>query len=68
MLTICEKPTRKGNLFFKMETSHEVLNRWLNEALRRKLIENTDHMFQTTPKGLAFVKAWKKLQKFLQEE
>jgi len=55
-------------LFYKMETSYGILKQGLNNALRFKLAELRDKRYHITPKGLAFLETWEKLQTFLKEE
>jgi len=68
----CVKPIGKTDLYYKLKTSFDVFNRWLNLAMRYRLIEDvgepTCSKFQITAKGAKFLEKWAELQNFLKEE
>lgn len=64
----CREPIGKTDLYHKIGTQFNILERWVNAALKFKLIENVVERFRTTEKGINFLKKWAELQTFLKEE
>jgi len=65
----CEEPIGKTDLYHIIKTAYADFERWLNTAIRFKLIEEVlGNQYHTTQKGRDFLKAWERLQTFLTEK
>jgi len=65
----CREPIGKTNILHEIRATHTIFERWLNMAVRFKLIEEVlGNQYHTTQKGRNFLKAWERLQTFLTEK
>ena len=69
IVTSCQEPIQKTDLYHKIKTQFSIFERWLNTTIRFKLVAETgNNKYQTTQKGKRFLIAWEHIQEFLTEE
>lgn len=54
----CLETIEITDLYHKIKTQHSILMRWLNTAIKFKLVERIGNKYQTTEKGKLFLVKW----------
>jgi predicted transcriptional regulator len=61
VLKICQKPTNTTKIVYKCNLNFKLKNEILRFLLDTNMIETDGNLFQSTPKGLQYMNAYREL-------
>ncbi|MDH5794615.1 MAG: transcriptional regulator [Candidatus Bathyarchaeota archaeon] len=72
ILSVARKPTQKTRILYSCNLSYDQLQKYLKYLGHHSLLSSTDNKgkerFQTTKKGMEFIKGYERLNSFLEEK
>lgn len=71
ILSVSRKPTQKTRILYSCNLSYDQLQKYLKYLSHHELLSSSNskgkERFQTTEKGLEFIKGYERLNRFLEE-
>ncbi len=69
ILELCKKPQPKTRVMYKTDVSYKTLQNYLSQLLSLKFLEvhHSRTTYQTTERGLVFLRKWNGLKEYLTE-